>query len=438
MGHDTQEVQQPQTVPQGAARVADLCDADLSDPRTYTAGPPHAAFDLLRARAPVAWQDERPVANRASEASSGLPAPPSPGFWAVTSHRIVHEMSRRPDLYSNHLGGVQMFTADALTLSGLRLMMLFMDPPEHSRLRKIVSPAFAPRAMATLRADIARRAREIVGGLAGAGSVDFVETVAKELPTRVLADLLGMPAADRDLIVRWTDGMIGFEDAELAGDPAAAVAMFGEAMAYGRQVAADRRARPTGDIMSAIANAEVEGERLTDDEFCMFWILLVIAGNETTRNSLSGAVLALQEHGLWDGLAREPGRLATGTDELVRYVSPVMQFRRTATRDHELGGQRVRAGDKIVMWYGAANRDPAVFGAPHALDLSRDPNPHLAFGTGPHFCLGSRLAKLEISLMLTELLTRYPRLRLDGEPARITSSFIAGIAHLPVALGAAP
>ncbi|OLT23256.1 hypothetical protein BJF79_02000 [Actinomadura sp. CNU-125] len=411
-----------------------MCDVDLSDPRTFVSGPPHAAFDALRAQAPVAWQDERPVANRASESSSGLPAPPSPGFWAVTSHGLVHEMSRRPADYSNYLGGVQMFTADELTLAGLRLMMLFMDPPEHSRLRKIISPAFAPRAIEALRTAVDRRSGEIADDLADAGSVDFVATVAKELPARVLADLLGVPPEDRHLIIRWTDGMIGFEDAELTGDAATAAEMFAEAVDYGRRVAADRRRRPTDDIMSAIANAEVDGERLTDDEFCMFWILLVIAGNETTRNSLSGAVVALQEHGLWGELARNPEQLATGTDELVRYVSPVMQFRRTTTKDIELGGQRIRAGDKVVMWYGAANRDPAIFSNPHSLDLSRDPNPHLAFGTGPHFCLGSRLAKLEISTMLTELLTRYPRLSIDGDVSRITSSFIAGIEHLPVTL----
>ncbi|WP_207943015.1 cytochrome P450 [Actinomadura sp. KC345] len=428
------EVQQPQTAPQGAARVADLCGADLSDPRTYETGPPHAAFDVLRAAAPVAWQDERPVALRASEASSGLPAPPSPGFWAVTSHALVHEISRNPGLFSSHLGGAQMFTADALTLAGLRLMMLNMDPPDHSRLRKIVSPAFTPRAVEALRDSVGRHAREIADDLTGAGTVDLVTTVSKELPTRVLADLLGMPEEDRHLIVTWSDGMIGFEDAELTGDPSAAVAMFAETVEYGKQVAADRRARPADDIMSAIANAEVDGERLTDDEFSMFWILLVIAGNETTRNSLSGAVIALQEHGLWDDLARTPERLATGTDELVRHVSPVMQFRRTATRHTELAGQHIRAGDKVVLWYTAANRDPAVFSDPHVPDLSRDPNPHLAFGTGPHFCLGSRLAKLEISTMLTELLTRHPRLRIDGDVKRITSSFIAGVDHLPVTL----
>ncbi|WP_106400893.1 cytochrome P450 [Actinocorallia populi] len=429
------DVRQPQSAPEGAPRVADLCGVDLSDPTTYLPGPPHAAFDVLRAAAPVAWNDERPVALRASEASSGLPAPPSPGFWAVTSHELVHEASRRPDVFSSYLGGVQLFNADELTLAGLRLMMLFMDPPEHSRLRKIISPTFSPRAVDALRASIRRHAREIADGLAGAGSVDLVTTVSKELPTRVLADLLGMPEADRHLIVEWSDAMIGFEDAELAGDPAAAVATFAAALEYGRQVAADRRARPGDDIMSAVANAEIDGERLTDDDFCMFWILLVIAGNETTRNSLSGAVIALQEHGLWEGLARDGGLTMTGVDELVRHVSPVMQFRRTATRDTELGGQAVRAGDKVVLWYTAANRDPKVFAGPHGLDLSRDPNPHLAFGTGPHFCLGTRLAKLEITVMLDELLARYPRLRLDGEVGRITSSFIAGVDRLPVALG---
>ena len=428
------EIKQPQTAPEGAPNVADLCGIDLADPTTYLAGPPHAAFDVLRAAAPIAWNDERPVANRASEASSGLPAPPSPGFWAVTSHELVHEASRRPDVFSSHLGGVQLFNADELTLTGLRLMMLFMDPPEHSRLRKIISPAFSPRAINALRDAVARHSREIADGLTGAGSVNLVTTVSKELPTRVLADLLGMPEEDRHLIVKWSDAMIGFEDAELAGDPTAAVEAFAEALEYGKGVAADRRARPSADIMSAVANTEIDGERLTDDDFCMFWILLIIAGNETTRNSLSGSVIALQEQGLWEGLARTGNLSATGVDELVRHVSPVMQFRRTATRDVELGGQRVRAGDKVVMWYTAANRDPSVFADPHALDLSRDPNPHLAFGTGPHFCLGTRLAKLEISTMLEELLTRYPRLRVDGEVKRITSSFIAGIDHLPVVL----
>ena len=428
------ELRQPQTAPQGAARVADLCDVHLGDPRTYVTGPPHAAFDLLRSAAPVAWQDELSVAVRASEASSGLPAPPSPGFWAVTGHALVHQLSRDPGLFSSYLGGVQLFSIDEITLAGLRLMMLTMDPPEHSRLRKIVSPAFMPRAIDRLRVSVERHARELAEDIAGSGTVDLVTAVSKELPTRVLAELLGMPEADRQLIVKWSDGMIGFEDAELAGDPMSAVAMFTEATEYGKQVAADRRARPTEDILSVIANTEIDGERLTDDEFCMFWILLVIAGNETTRNSLSGGVIALQEQGLWEELARTPERLATATDELVRHVSPVMQFRRTATRDTELAGQHIRAGDKVVLWYTAANRDPAVFADPHRLDLSRDPNPHLAFGIGPHFCLGSRLAKLEIATMLTELLTRYPRLRLDGDVRRITSSFIAGVEYLPVTL----
>lgn len=429
------DVKQPQTAPEGAARVADLCDADLSRPTTYQAGPPHAAFDLLRAAAPVAWQDERPVENRASEASSGLPAPPSPGFWAVTSHELVHQVSRQPTIFSSYLGGVQLFNADEITLAGLRLMMLFMDPPEHSRLRKIISTAFTPRSVDALRRSIDEHAREIAESIAGAGSVDLVTSVSKELPTRVLAELLGMPEQDRHLIVKWSDALIGFEDAELAGDPTEAVAMFTELTDYGKQVAADRRAKPTDDIASDIANAELDGERLTDDEFCMFWLLLIIAGNETTRNSLSGSVIALQEHRLWDELARNPQRLATGTDELIRYVSPVMQFRRTATRDAELGGQHIRAGDKVVLWYTAANRDPAVFDDPHGLDPSRNPNPHLAFGIGPHFCLGSHLSRVEMSTMLTELLTRYPGLRIDGQITRTTSSFIAGVESLPVKLG---
>jgi len=203
-------------------------------------------------------------------------------------------------------------------------------------------------------------------------------------------------------------------------------------MAYGLAMAEARRADPRGDVVSRIVNAEVDGERLTDDEFQMFWLLLVVAGNETTRNVVSGSVLALHEHGLWSWLAEHPEHDATAIEELLRYISPVHQFRRTATRDLELGDQHVRAGDKVVIWFGAANRDPEVFADPHGLDLKRDPNPHLAFGVGPHFCLGAHLARLEMSAMLRHLLDRATGLTVTGEPTRVASNFINGVARLPV------
>jgi len=205
-------------------------------------------------------------------------------------------------------------------------------------------------------------------------------------------------------------------------------------MAYGQAMADERRGDPRDDIVSRIVVAEVDGERLSDAEFQMFWLLLVVAGNETTRNAVSGSVVALDEHGAWPWLAAHPEHLTTAVDELLRYVSPVQHFRRTATRDLVLGDQHVRAGDKVVIWFGAANRDPAVFPDPHQLDLRREPNPHVAFGLGPHFCLGAHLARLEMTIMLRALLERAPDL-VVGEPTRVPSNFINGVAHLPVRLG---
>ena len=197
-----------------------------------------------------------------------------------------------------------------------------------------------------------------------------------------------------------------------------------------------RRAEPLDDIVSMIVNAEVDGERLDDTEFSMFWLLLVVAGNETTRNALSGSVVALQEQGRWEWLHDHPESLPSAAEELLRFVSPVMHFRRTATTDTMLGDQRVRAGDKVVIWYGAANRDPDVFTDPHVLDLERDPNPHLAFGVGPHFCLGAHLARLEMIETLSQLLAAVPRLTITGPVQRVASNFINGVSHLPVRVDA--
>lgn len=428
------EVAQPQTAPPGAPRVVDIAGVDLSDPHFWEAGDPHEALDRVRAAAPVAWQDERVW--RSVSATSGLPAPPSPGYWAVTGHALVEQVSKHPELFSSELGGVQLHNVDPITLAGVRLMMLVMDPPAQVRLRKIVSPAFNPRSVAAMKDFVVEQAKAVADDLVGAGEVDLVDTMSKELTTRVLARLLGVPDEDRGLMVRWTDALIAFEANEEAGTADETLAAHMELFAYGRAVHAQRLAQPGDDLMSQLANAEVEGERLTEDEFCFFWLLLIIAGNETTRNTLSGSVVALQEHGLWHDLALRGGPLgAVAVEELIRYVTPVIQFRRTATRDVVLGGRPVRAGDKVVLYYPGANRDPAVFGEPHRLDLGREPNHHLAFGVGPHFCLGTRLARLQIDTMLTELLARFPAMTLAGAVERTRSSFIAGIARLPVDTG---
>ena len=438
-------ITQPQTPPVGALRVAELTDVDFTSATNFLSGPPHAAFDAVRAGGGLAWHDEAaPKANSLS-AQSGMEAPPSPGFWMATSHEVVGEVSKDPATYSSYLGGIALVNMDDLTLAGMRLMLLFMDPPDQTRLRKLLVPSFTPKSINLMSDAVADNARDLADAVAAAGAdggvVDLVEVVTKELPTRVLAVLLGMPREDWHLIHEWSDALIASEAAEQTEENLMAAAMtFGAVHDYGAKIFKERRVNPQNDIVSSLATAEVDGERLTVEEFCMFWLLLIVAGNETTRNSLSGGIIALLELGLWKDLSADVAagtRIIdqTVTDELVRFVSPVMCFRRTATCDVVLAGQQVRAGDKIVLWYGAASRDPEVFDDPHVLDLDRNPNPHLGFGIGPHFCLGTRLARLQISTMLTELLARFPDLQLDGDPTYVGSTFINGVEHLPVRLG---
>ncbi len=438
-------ITQPTTAPEGAIRAADLTDVDFSSGTAFRDGVPHAAFDAVRAGGGLVWHDEAAPRHSALNAESGLEAPPSPGFWMATSHEVVTEASKDPATYSSYLGGVSMVSMDEVMLAGMRLMLLFMDPPDQTRLRKLLVPSFTPKSINLMTDAVSDNARELADAVAAAGAdgstVDLVEMVAKELPTRVLAVLLGMPQEDWHLIPEWSDALISSESSEGTEDDLMAAALtFGAVHDYGAKIFAERRAEPRNDIVSSLATAEVDGEQLTVEEFCMFWLLLIVAGNETTRNSLSGGIIALLERGLWKDLATEVAAGSrnvdqTITDELVRFVSPVMNFRRTATRDVVLGGQQVRAGDKVVLWYGAANRDPKVFADPHTLDLDRDPNPHLGFGIGPHFCLGTRLARLQISTMLTELLVRFQDLTLDGDPTYVGSSFINGVERLPVKVG---
>lgn len=435
-------ITQPQTEPENALRADSVTDVDFTDARYFMSGPPHAAFDAVRAAGGLAWHVEAPPKRSALNAQSGVETPPSPGFWMATSHEVVSEVSKDPSTYSSYLGGIATVNMDEMTLAGMRLMLLFMDPPDQTRLRKLLVPSFTPKSINLMTEAVTDNARELADDVAKAGAdgstVDLVELVSKELPTRVLALLLGMPREDWHLIPEWSDALIASEASDKTEDDLMAAALtFGAIHEYGAKIFEERRNQPQNDIVSSLATAEVDGERLTVEEFCMFWLLLIVAGNETTRNSLSGGIIALHQHGLWEKLATE---VAAGTrnvdqgvtDELVRFVSPVMTFRRTATRDVELAGQKVRAGDKVVLCYGAANRDPEYFTSPHVLDLDRDPNPHLGFGIGPHFCLGTRLARLQISTMLTELLTRFPAMQLDGEPTWVGSTFIHGIERLPV------
>lgn len=428
------DVPEPTDAPTGVPRVDDYCDVNFFDP--FPDGFPHAEVDKLRAAAPVAWADEEHANSMMLQSAEFTGYTPGPGAWIVTSHAAVTEVSRNTDLFSSWIRTTNLLTPPEPSLTMMRQMMLNMDGADHNRLRRILQPLFTPRAVQRLQDAIDRNAVEIADTI-DADRCDLVPNVSAEMPLRVLADLFGMPREDRHLIFDWSNKLIGMDDPEYGGDLSAAMAAIAELFAYGKAQADDRRETPRDDLVSLIANAEVDGERLDDVEFAMFWLLLVIAGNETTRNTLSASVIALVEQDQWGWLRDNPQHIDTAIEELIRFTSAVIHFRRTATCDVELEGQNIRAGDRVAIWYSAANRDPAVFPNPNVLDLTRDPNRHVGFGVGPHFCLGAHLARMQLRTMLAELLRRFETVSITGDVERVHSNFIAGIRHLPLSLSPA-
>ncbi len=397
----------------------------LGDPDTYAKAMPYETFARLRREAPVAWIDEPARPEHGVEAG--------PGFWAVTRHADVDAVSRDQATFSSWRGTTFLHDPKPHEVPLLRQMMLNMDPPEHTNLRRIVSRVFTPRAVAELVDSIEGYAATIVDRIAPNGEADFVEQVAAEMPLLVLADVLGIPGSDRHLLFDWTNRLIGYDDPEFGGDEKQFRSAFAEMFAYAAEETEKKRATPGDDVWSRIVNAEVDGERLTPGELDRFFQLLVVAGNETTRNHLTGGLYALSLHpDQWARLRRDPDLLPRALDEVLRWWPPVIQFRRTATKDTTLAGQPIAEGDKVVIFYASANRDETVFDDPDRFDIDRDPNPHLSFGIGPHFCLGATLAKLEARVMLTELFRRLPDLEVAGSPERLRSNFINGIRHLPV------
>lgn len=396
---------------------------DLIHPDTFADGIPHEMLAEARRSAPVIWVDEP-----ASGAFEG-----GPGFWAVLRHADVSYVSRHPELFSSWENTAFLRDPRPNDLPVLRRMMLHMDPPEHSKLRKIVNKAFTPQAIRKRLAGlIDEHARNVVDAVCERGEVDFLTDVAAEMPLLVLADILGAPQEDRHLLYDWTNRLVGIDDPEYGGDPKVYVKAFMEMFAYARKQTEAKRANPTDDIWSTIANAEVDGDRLTADDLDRFFQLLMVAGNETTRNLIAGGLLLLHEHpDQFELLKRDLSLLPGAIEEMLRCTTPVIQFRRTATQNVELGGARIKAGDKVVIVYASANRDETVFTDPDTFDITRDPNPHISFGDGTHFCLGSNLARLEARVLFTELLTRLPDLHLSGPYERMRSSFIHGFRHMP-------
>jgi cholest-4-en-3-one 26-monooxygenase len=392
---------------------------DLTNKDVYVQGVPHEWFAELRRDAPIYWHPER---------GGG------PGFWCLTRYEDVVTVNRDNQTFSSARGAVFMWDLPQEGLEQQRLMMLNMDPPMHTRYRRLVNKGFTPRMITELEATVRERTRGILDKVTPRGECDFVVDVAAELPLQVIADILGVPQADRHKMFDWSNRMVGSDDPEYGVTQEQAQLASMELFAYAAKLAEDKRAQPGSDLISVLSDAVVDGEQLTQLEIDLFFMLLTVAGNETTRNQVSHGLLALLEHP--DQLARLRANrdlLPGAVEETLRWASPVMHFRRTATRDVNVGGTDIAEGDKVVIWYVSANRDERVFKDPMTFDIERSPNEHVAFGGGgPHFCLGANLARLEIQVIFDELLDRWDDLELTGEPARLRSNFINGIKHIPL------
>jgi cholest-4-en-3-one 26-monooxygenase len=401
---------------------------DLYDSATFERGIPHDYFTWLRENEPVHWQSPREIKANVSDVMQVEQR----GYWALTRHRDIMEVSLDQARFSSQRATVIVTDIEEDRMAQLRLWMINQDAPHHTKLRKLVNKGFTKRMIDKMEGHVRELASGIVDGVARKGECDFVASIASELPLLVIAELMGCPSEDRSRLFDWSNQMIGFEDPDFANEEGATDAMT-EMFEYAGQLAARRRSDPRDDLTSVLVNAEVDGERLDELGFNMFFILLILAGNETTRNAISGGMLAFSEHrDQWRKLLDDGSLLPTATEEVLRYVSPVIAMRRTATCDTEIAGQAIRENDKVVMFYPSANRDAAVFEEPDRFDVTRNPNPHLAFGWGPHFCLGASLARGEIRSVFSELLSRLPDIEVSGPVRRLRSTGVNSIKSMPV------
>jgi cholest-4-en-3-one 26-monooxygenase len=403
----------------------DLSQINLLDPDRFVESVPHEWFTYLRHHAPV---------YRHPEPDGG------PGFWVVTRYDDVVAINRDGQTFSSEQsrGGVVALddVAASRSLSSEGRMMLSMDAPDHTRYRSLVNRGFTPRMINMLHAPIRAMVTSILDRALEKGECDFVTDVASELPLQVIAQMLGVPFEDRHKLFQWSNRMIGSEDPEYGVSPEEARGAAIEMYMYSNELAKQRRGEPRDDIVTALLNADVNGDQLSEMDFDLFFLLLAVAGNETTRNALSHGMHTLIDHpDQYRMLSENPALVPSATEEILRWASPVMYFRRNVMRDTEVRGQRIKAGDKIGIWYISANRDESVFENPFTFDIRRAPNEHVAFGGGgPHFCLGANLARMEMNIMFDELVRRVDSVEIIGDVKRLRSNFINGIKHLPVRL----
>ncbi|MBK9178816.1 MAG: cytochrome P450 [Acidimicrobiales bacterium] len=398
-------------------------EINLSSPEFWLL--PHderdAAFAKLRTERPVAFFPELGFED----------IPPGPGYWALTRHDDIWHVSRNPQLFCSGRGtNIGDMPTELNEFFG---SMINMDDPKHARLRRLVQRGFTPRHIEQIELDLRRRAQAIVAGIADRGECDFVSEIAAALPLQVICDMMGIPAAHYQRIFELTNLILGVGDPEYVTSLQELMAAGLELFQYAQELGRDRLADPTDDITSALMHADVDGDRLTAQEFGSFFILLVVAGNETTRNAISHGMKALTDHPdqrqvLVDDFESV---IPTAVEEIVRWATPVIHFRRTATADTEIGGVPIKEGDKVVMFYNSANRDEAAFPDPFRFDVRRTPNEQTGFGAGgPHFCLGANLARREITVMFDELLHGLPDIAVTSEPDYLQSAFIHGIKRM--------
>jgi cholest-4-en-3-one 26-monooxygenase len=396
-------------------------EIDIYSNDIYVEGVPHDLLARLRRDAPI-YLHPRVEPDQPER------------YWVLTRHSDVVRTSRVFETYSSGRAGCLL--VDNREDLELARMIIDLDPPEHTRLRTLVARAFTPRAVRALDGHYREVAATLIDQVLAKPEVDFVTDVAAELPLIAIAELMGVPVQDRHNLFEWSNCMIGAADPEYQQGMAPELAMA-ELYTYAQKLAAERRIDPKDDIITTLLTAE-DGDALSDHEFDLFVLLLAVAGNETTRNAISHGINAFIEHpDQWARLRAQPDLLDTAVEEILRWGTPVMQFRRTATVDIVVHDQQIKEGDAVVMSYSSANRDETVFEGPSTFDIGRSPNPHVAFGGGgPHFCLGAQLARLEMRILFEEMLRRVETIELTGEVSRLRSNFINGIKHLPVKLSA--
>ena len=403
--------------------IGQICELDKWE--TFINGQPFDIFKRLREEAPIYWHEE----------SLDF----EPGFWALTKHEDIVRVSKDPMTFSSAVGGHLMTmgdpeVVDPSAVAAIIGNMIGMDPPDHQIYRKMVAPSFTPKAIRTLEGDMRLKIRELLENVEDKGEFNFVTEISEQLPLWVLCEMMGIPESER---LKIRDLVNNLTDASIQQDPNNAFQIwvnYMELFKMGRDMIEERRKNPTDDLMSVVANTKIEGGELPPELLDGFFLLMVIAGNETTRNTLTGGLMALTDNPEErEKLLKDPALISNATDEMLRWVTSVIYFRRTATKDTNIRGQDIKAGDKVVMWYGSANRDEEIFEDGHLFRVDREnAKKHLAFGAGEHLCLGNRLGHMQIRILFEELLDRFPNIHSTSDPLRIPSNFLAGISELKV------